>query len=525
MNEEEKMVKRDIIFGAFVLAVLFVATFVFASHEFVTLSNGTNETVSEVNITTFYNVSIVGDVEHEANITQVNFTLPAGLIFDVDTSETDTLNDSFANTSTVISWSNTTAYLINGTTTNYFWFNATAVSLGNFNITVMTLNVTGPSYYNISLIVNDTANPTVTAINVPAANANVSGIFNINATVTDNVAVQAVSFNITNITNDQVNYTDAVNEANDWNYTFDTAQLTDGTFNITVVANDTTGNANSSEVVTITVDNIVPNVTLSAPTNNTSGETAEYNFTFNITDTNYVSTCSLAFAGTIFHVITDTIVTSTLNGMFNDSLTAGAGSIWSVNCTDAAGNVGTSEYRTLGVVTNATTTPASSGGGGGGGGSGLTLLPTAETLAVGYTVAVRASWDVEFDDNDGGEHVLTINSVSGSSVTITIASSHAQTFVLSIGETIKADADGNGNYDLLVRLESINQGRAKFFFQTINEIVPVAAPEVVEEEIDGGVDLASPEEPERGGLGAVWIIAILVIIALVIWFVAKNMKK
>ena len=75
--------------------------------------------------------------------------------FSVDTNGTDASDVAFSNTSTVLSWTNSSGYVINGSENKSFWFNATAYTPGTYNISVTTLNVTGAFTSNISITVND----------------------------------------------------------------------------------------------------------------------------------------------------------------------------------------------------------------------------------------------------------------------------------------------------------------------------------------------------------------------------------
>lgn len=109
----------------------------------------------------------------------------------------------------------------------------------------------------------DTQAPAV-MINSPAANATVSGTINFSAIATDNIGVAGVQFNISGI---DVGTEDLTAP---YSFTWNTAAVPNGTYNLTVRARDTAGNKTTSAVVTVTVNNVItdttsPTVAITAP--------------------------------------------------------------------------------------------------------------------------------------------------------------------------------------------------------------------------------------------------------------------
>lgn len=147
---------------AFFLFNIFVIS---ASHTITTSTGGISYTFNESLIST-YNITITnGDAGQDAKIVSVNITLPANLTFIASSQGTNAVGD-FSNTPNLLTWSNTTNYLINGSETKNFWFNANATS-GNYTLTISVLNSTQAYSYTINLtilkVITNTTNVTINA--------------------------------------------------------------------------------------------------------------------------------------------------------------------------------------------------------------------------------------------------------------------------------------------------------------------------------------------------------------------------
>src|SRR3989344_3868301 len=162
--------------------------------------------------------------------------------------------------------------------TVYFWFdNGTS---NDFNITGTNISGQWSVSYNVStlaegkqgvrIIANDTVNnindtyfinftvdftaPTVN-ITTPAAGATLVGTLAFNATITDALLeISTVLFQFSNGTA-PFNRT-ASNTSGSWNVSINTDSIVEGGLTITVFANDTVGNMNSTKTVSATVDNV-----------------------------------------------------------------------------------------------------------------------------------------------------------------------------------------------------------------------------------------------------------------------------
>ncbi len=171
-------------------------------------------------------------------------------------------------------------------------FNLTNTSLSNCqNFTLV--NLSDASLYNITVYINDSANNTNSSIlffNVDTAFPNLSVQSPINNTVYANANI---SLNYTaNDTNLNVcRYSINSTETAFQNCTTNSSVLLgDGLYNITIYANDSAGNTNSSRA-SITIDTTSPNISLSLfPSNLIAGE----NITFSINVSDYLNLSNIS---------------------------------------------------------------------------------------------------------------------------------------------------------------------------------------------------------------------------------------
>ena len=269
-----------VLFAIILFVGLALAGVVVTRVDFTTSAFNYNEDVSVA-----YNITVNNTVASLANgqvnnITQVNITLPTGFVHLTGTNSSTT-NVSFSNTSTVLSWLNSSQGVLNASIVGEvqsFGFNATAATPGVWNITVVTTNWTNVYNSNITVRINDTTVPVVQANNITLVNrVNVSGVIILNVSVLDNALVNAVLFNITN-SSGVVTIVNSTNPTgNYWNSTINTASYADGVYNLTILANDTFGsvnhtayigsNLNNSAMISIVFDNTAPVPSMSCTPN------------------------------------------------------------------------------------------------------------------------------------------------------------------------------------------------------------------------------------------------------------------
>ena len=127
---------------------------------------------------------------------------------------------------------------------------------------------------------------------------------------------------------------------------FSEINLTEGSYLWNVQCFDHASNEGwNSTNFTLTMDTTSPSANLISPPNNTlQTATTTVTFQFNVTDTNPVSNCSLILNNNVIDTLPSPARNTTLS--FTSSLDNGIYN-WSVNCTDAASNIGPSAIRNL----------------------------------------------------------------------------------------------------------------------------------------------------------------------------------
>jgi hypothetical protein len=113
------------------------------------------------------------------------------------------------------------------------------------------------------------------------------------------------------------------------------------------LANCESGTAYATKLCAdIILDETNPIVTLLSPANNTNATSTEIEFNYTVDDDNYIASCSLIVNGTT--VNTSTSITKQINQTFIQTLAYGSFN-WSISCTDANSNTGTSSTRKLAI--------------------------------------------------------------------------------------------------------------------------------------------------------------------------------
>ena len=598
---------------AIFLGIVFFTTTVSASHVVLTSDGANNFSTVNEDDSHLYNFS-VNNTDALANITQVNLTMNETFTFILNTNGTDAVA-TFTNTSTILSWTNSTSSLVNNGSINYFWFNATASTPGTYSFIITTFNGTAANTTLLNVTINDTTAPTTTGAitsgtsgdndwyttNVnytltPVDNSGVvnltqycvdtnntcvpnltysttiilsnegsnyvrfnstdnagyvqtiqsSGLIKIDKTLPTYIITYSVSTSVKNGT--AVNVTATFSEAmngtfipkiefngtatnlsavnmtlhNTTVYYYNwTTRLGDGVMTPTVtIGKDLAGNSvtnTGSTRTNITVDNTAPAITLIAPANATSATTTAYNFTFNVTELNNISSCELIFDNTAYNSLT-TVSNNTTNGMYNSSLAVGTHT-WSVNCTDEAGNEGNSSQRTL-TITATTTTSSSDDD------DESYVIPTVtQSGSDGTSTVVYGGLDVSIDF-DGEKYILDMDlDLVTTSVSFTI---EGVEYTLLEGEYVEVDLDEDGTKDISIRVEDIRSPYAELSIKEIstNTLSTITIDEetvdpVVEEQIEEEQQTVQ-EEPKSN----IWIYLVIGLVvfsgSLIYYFIRKN---
>jgi hypothetical protein len=243
----------------------------------------------------------------------------------------------------------------------------TGTALGRHNITIIAndtyanVNQSITSYFNV----NDISPPSITSASTTPAlpTANNGSAQNITVTFTSSEYPVNVIFNLLHpngtVASSQGPTTLINSSALPINYTIPSG-LTDNTYTIRMIVNDSSNNANLTTLGSVTVDTTTPTVSLISPADNTSTTSTSQTFTFNVTDSNNIASCSLIFDGS--SAATSTSITRNISqGISYSSISVGAHN-WSIRCLDEANNPGASSIRYL----NVTSSPSTGGGSGGG---------------------------------------------------------------------------------------------------------------------------------------------------------------
>ncbi len=419
-------------------------------------------------------------------------------------------NDLLVKNSTFYLWNssgsvyNQTNQIITGTNVSSY-FNISNIALGNYTwncrFTDEGNNFATSSSSNYSLsVVNITAS-LVTPSNNNFTNS-AQNNYTCESVTHQNFSLSNITFYLWNSSNALIyNITNSSVTGNVNTTAFSYAFTSESNYLWNCLArNNISDSAEATENYSITYDTSKPNVTSVSPADG-YGETASsttITFTYNFTDNINMSTCNLILNNAVDQT-NSTARNQTTNHAFTKSVNAGSYT-WNINCQDNAGNVGNSTNRTFTITapsggssggsSGGGSSGGSSGGGSGGGGGGGISSSAQQTysidnvqIASGYTKELKKNDKVEFllFDANSEKHTLSVDEVNNNSVKITIRS-EPLTLVLGIGQSAKLNLTSGEFYDLLVKLDSIENSKAKLTIQSIRDPILI---EIKTKEIDG----------------------------------------
>lgn len=466
------------------LIIALSVTFVLAAHTITPETFDVNETIQST-----YNITVSNtDAGEDANITQVNITIPGNFAFTADTNGTNVTVSTFENTSTILSWTNSTPYLVNGSSANYFWFNATATP-GSYNFTITTVNGTGSYASNISITVNDTTNPTASLGTSPPDNYNSSSS---NVTF-DMKGSDAYSIEALQLWG---------NWSGSWAANYSNAAITNDTFmNISVnipegtyvwgiFVNDSTGNDGWTANRTLTVDTTAP--------------TASASCTPSTVASSSVVTCSCSGTDAASGVASSSTNTSTTTGTLGTYF-------YTCNVTDYAGHATTStaSYIVIGRQSESSGTTTTSFWTQG------THAVTDKQFEESFTkeLQVRQRFRVSVDSVD---HYVGVVELTATTVTINVTSDPQQV-TLVVGDEKMFEVSGDGYYDILVILNSIEDNKANVTVQSVYELI-------TEDTIGDGDGLDAGETTEEDSKNIWWIGGIIAVILVIVGILYGKRK-
>ena len=420
---------------------------------------------------------------------------------------------------TAATGSNATAYNISIWVDDVFWTTGDNDSLtgytfnnwtdANYTFAVASWNSTdqGENSSNISMVIDRTS-PAVeyTSVGINVDNSNVSQTWvSVNITASDihNASAATISYSIYNSTGlwNQTNFTDAYATT-----TINWTGLVDGVYVFNVTVNDTAGNENFTTTRTITLDTTDPVASLScSPSSAVQGATV-------------TCTCSGTDEG-------GSGINSSLTSAVSTPSTADTGTYTVSSCsvTDYAGNSASDSdtYSVTGVSSS-------------GGSSTITTfwtegthIVTDEQFSDGFVKELSKKQRLRIKVGSNSHHVGIIE-LTTTSATINI-SSDSQQAIFQVGDEKKFDVSEDNYYDVLIKLNSIENNKANVTVLLINELVVEES--AVEEEAENAVAVDDEQDiiEFKDGINLWWVLIGVVIVgvlaAIVILAGKKKSKK
>jgi hypothetical protein len=516
-NSNKKLLESSLL----ILGFIFLLGLAFAAHT----SSPAAFYVNEDNSSYIFNITINntngldvvgGNISH-INVTSLNSSAFVYALGSQGNGTNFSATYAFSNFTDVLSWYNLTEGLITNTTNNaYFWFNASFTTPGVYTLEVLTANLTGVSRTNITVTVNDTTVPEIVVANItsPTISSNKSGTLLFNVSIFDNGNMGSVNITITN-SSGSINTTYNLSQTgNSWNYSIPTTSFPDGTYNITVYANDSFGNLNNSaKVYSVVFDNTAPTVSLGSATVSTNSLT----LTVSATDAtsglnNTYGDCTVDRSG----------ATISANSIAESSLNCGTSYAYVVTCYDSAGN----------SANSASTSFSTNGCGSSSGSTGSatqtwtnTYVDNDKELTEKGTVTrdLKKNYRTKLKIS-GATHYVGVTDLTTTTAMIQITSD-PQNATLSIGDLRKFEVTGDDYYDLQITLNNITNNEANFDIVAINEKITTETKS--EEQVKEGAaqedaGIISPETAdEKSSLIWLWVLLLIIIISLIIYFVKK----
>jgi len=488
----------------------------------VNYTNGTDLPNDAVNVTIWYNVSgniwlKLGNYSCEAPVAGAAGRCTGTLNISKNESGANilglfqtTLNVSLYDNNSVVNWSGSNLSAPSDIANSIFTIDNQGPNVTNFNISNDLLN--GLNFSSSIVKLNVTVNDSVMGYDplIPGRNLSVYFNFTNDATGVTNASIVASSAVI-----------------GLYNATINTSWIVDGTYTVTVWANDSLGNWNSSaQRLSFTVDTTAPAITLTR--NDASSSKSQLVIDVAVSDTT-------GTAGSCLADRVDAVRTGSGNSQtFTETgLTCGTGYVYKITCVDYL------SFSTQTVATTFTTDTCSSSSGGSSGGSGGGSSTTTQVINAGSTVSVKESQisssggysakfsqdaKINFDlmpsaSNAVQAHTLTVTRVGSNSATIVIASEPI-TLSVNVGEVKKVDVDGDGVYDVSIQLNAISSGKADLTVKKIDEAST------------SGSETGSVSEGEKAPIPIesnkntkfIWIIALIIIVVVVIAIIYQKRK-
>jgi len=235
---------------------------------------------------------------------------------------------------------------------------------------------------------------------------------------------------------------------------------------------DTLNNCNfSSSNRTLLIDSIKPVVKLVSPSDGTNTTTTSQIFQFNVTDNFNINNCSLYLDNDL--ELTKTSISNGSTVSFSTvslaSSVSGLGYTWYVICYDKSGNLNSTDHWHLTVKTSSSSEESET--------QNITWTTTyLLSLIEGNTKQLSAKERIRVTVNSS-THYVGVISLTSSSAIINVSSTPQQA-TFNIGDEKKFEVTGDTYYDVLVKLNSISNGKANVSINTIYEKMPSLGGEI-----------------------------------------------
>jgi hypothetical protein len=514
------MEQKSVYFGIAFLIFVFSLSFVSSAIIFTSPANGTNYSLSSfgtlvLNVT-FLNGTDIFVLDEETTQTNVNVS------FYSLSGVTETL---LANSSSCALTS--TQNLIS------CWTNITIPSDGFFNLSAKVMNATGDiniSITNLTDIYFDSTPPIVLASNFSSpstsgAYGEVSGILELNVSIYDLIGFDygKVFFNITNSSGIQNATYDAELVGGYWvnDTALDTTHFPEGRYNITVFANDSLNNLNNTgAVLNVIFDNTSPSISLAK----TSSTQNSLTIAITVSDalSGVTSACTSDRSGAS---ISGTGTSQTLT---ESGLGCGTSYTYTVTCSDVAGNSASTSSTTTTVSFTTSSCSSSSSS------SGSTTASTWKNTFVesdkilselgAVSKALGSQQRIKLNVNSE-THYVGVKSLTSSTALIEVTSDPQQA-TMSVGDVRKFDLDGDGYYDLEVKLNSISDNKADLSINSINEPVTAESEQTQKEQEKEASGVAGEEDYSKEAKSKLlWMVLAIILLIIIVVVIVLSLNK
>ncbi len=378
----------------------------------------------------------------------------------------------------------------------------------------------GSRYYstfdNLVFSSADSIVPSTASFVSPGVTATVNRSINnipINVSAVDDYLLSSILIRLYNSTKAQINSSLATFSSASGSSFFNFTSLSDGTYYVNATVNDSSNNVNNTATLTIVLDTVAPVLSLAK----SSATSSAIIFTATCTD------ATSGVNGDCYSGISSSL--GVVSGNEISALACGTTITATYNRSDYAGN-------TAQTSTDMATADCSTGGSGGGGGGGSTpstwlntYLINETQFALGYSKDIGAKSRIQFSF-DNGSHHAGIKSISDNSVVIEVAST-SQTVTMKDGEEKKFDLNGDGYYDLILKLSSVTTNKANIYLKKINEQIAQTGDENVpiEQTPSIGEEVTELTEKVTRNKNILWIALIVLIIVLLLYIALHKRRK